>query len=515
MLSLRGKLIAIVLGVALIPLAISALSTLHLHGRGFEARITDLHRKTAELGAAFGDRYVGDVVRTLRASSEAIRWGELSEPERRGALWLVYREVDEIAAASLLDEEGNGLGHSVFVGEGDELAELARHPRASLPLLRAFASRLPLSLAREQGMAMGEAFLAPGTGAPMLPLLVRVQGRGGRPWYLAVALSLESLCTQLSQMTPAGLSAHLTDPRLRPVCAAAAPMSAPQLAARPKPLAPGDAEVLTVTGPSGEQVLVSVAVAPGGFALISEQPVAAAFALGRALRDQALLWFCLSALLSLGAGLSLATYINRPVKELVEGAVQLERGEFGHRLPEGSQDELGGLSRAFNRMGAEIQRRDAEIRAWNDQLQRRVDERTAELRETQGQLMRSQRIAALSGLGAGMAHEINNPLAGVLGLTQVLLAATAKRPGATRERGLLTMLEREARRIRDIVKTLQSLTEVSSAQDFEPVDVHQVLERALRQMEEPLAASRIEVRREFADLLPPVRGDLAQLQEGF
>ena len=84
-----------------------------------------------------------------------------------------------------------------------------------------------------------------------------------------------------------------------------------------------------------------------------------------------------------------------------------------------------GWATAFNHMAREVQRRDEEIRRWNGELQRRVQERTTELRDAQDQIARARRLAAMGSLGAGVAHGLNNPLTS---------RARSRRAGAPRRR---------------------------------------------------------------------------------
>jgi signal transduction histidine kinase len=161
----------------------------------------------------------------------------------------------------------------------------------------------------------------------------------------------------------------------------------------------------------------------------------------------------------------------------------------------------------------EILRQNDEIQGWNQTLEKRVQEKTEELRQAQDLLLRSRSLAALGGLGSGVAHEINNPLAGVLGLAQLLLADL---PGIHPARGMVKDIEQQALRIRGIVSNLLRFAQRQGGEDFQTLQLRAVVEDAIqlcgpRQIEE----AGIQIIRRFAAEVPPVRGNSTQLQETF
>ena len=128
-----------------------------------------------------------------------------------------------------------------------------------------------------------------------------------------------------------------------------------------------------------------------------------------------------------------------------------------------------------------------EIMAWNQTLEKRVEEKTAELRQAQDLLLRSRSLSALGELGAGVAHEINNPLTGALGIVQLLLADL---PGGHPALPLLQDLEREALRIRKIVQNMLRLAQRQSGTDTTPVDLARVARRRDRAVRPERAVRR-------------------------
>src|SRR4030095_4153924 len=97
-----------------------------------------------------------------------------------------------------------------------------------------------------------------------------------------------------------------------------------------------------------------------------------------------------------------------------------------------------------------IDQKNREIEAFNVELQKRLDERTRELEEAQVLLIRSARLSAVGQMGAGLAHELNNPLAGILGMVQVVLTRHRGQP----DEALLRVIEEQAQRCSQIVAHL-------------------------------------------------------------
>jgi signal transduction histidine kinase len=217
----------------------------------------------------------------------------------------------------------------------------------------------------------------------------------------------------------------------------------------------------------------------------------------------------------LGAGLVLARTISQPLARLARGAELVAKGDFSVRLAVEGRDELADVSESFNRMCAEIEAREREIRNWNEELRARVDDKTNELRQAQNALLESRKIAAMAALAAGVAHEINNPLTGVIGLTQVLIARSRKQADGAADIELLASVEREALRVRDIVRKMLSLTQVRETRGLKELHPAELLLEVLNARREQLELAGISVEEKFDVDVPSVFGDREQMSHVF
>jgi two-component system NtrC family sensor kinase len=219
----------------------------------------------------------------------------------------------------------------------------------------------------------------------------------------------------------------------------------------------------------------------------------------------------LCALLLLGLLAFVAGRITRPLAVMVEAAGKIAQGDLQHRVAVEGGDEIGRLAGAFNRMTDELSRAHEDLTQWGRTLERRVEERTRQLRETQDQLVVSEKLASLGKIAAGVAHEINNPLTSILLNTHLLL----ERAGGDAARAeTLGLIADETTRCAAIVRGLLEFARQTPSQ-ASSTDLNEVVERTLLLLEKQATVRNIRIVKELGDSLPRIEADRNKLQQVF
>ncbi len=176
--------------------------------------------------------------------------------------------------------------------------------------------------------------------------------------------------------------------------------------------------------------------------------------------------------------------ILKPVAGLIAGTRKVAEGDLSTSIPASAQHELGDLARAFNEM-------------------------TRRLGEAQRQLAQADKLASVGRLAAGVAHEINNPLTGVLTYASFLQKRLVDNAEA---RADLEVIVRETKRCRDIVRGLLDFARQTPPRR-QPTDVNDVLKRGVAITMNQLALAKVALEFDLANDLEPVPADANQIQQ--
>jgi len=188
--------------------------------------------------------------------------------------------------------------------------------------------------------------------------------------------------------------------------------------------------------------------------------------------------------LSFIIGFFVRKWIVRPVKELVHATHEVSSGNLNYTIEKLGNDELGTLGTSFNNM-------------------------TRKLAEARLQLFQSDKMASLGRLAAGVAHEINNPLTGVLTYGSFLLKRTKDNSELQDD---LKIIVRETKRSRDIVKSLLDFAR-QSVPKKNKANINEIIESSIHVVENQLSINHIQLEKNFDKSIPQITVDANQMQQ--
>jgi signal transduction histidine kinase len=218
-------------------------------------------------------------------------------------------------------------------------------------------------------------------------------------------------------------------------------------------------------------------------------PKTAAFLSARALFKNLIVISFIILLAATTVSLIWSERLTRPLVSLSKAAHDIGKGEFGIILKPTSQDEIGSLTQSINQMAHEL------------------GEREKSLEEAQAALIQSEKMSAFGQLSAGIAHEVKNPLAGILGYTQLSLKKMEDDPAIYKN---LKIIEQETRRCNSIIENLMKFARQDKT-ELKPLVLNDVIEDSLVLVDHQMGISQVQVEKNLAEGLPSVKGDANQI----
>lgn len=513
--SFRAKILAVLITVGVSPVVMmgwlsfkaSQEELLHTVGRLQNQNVMEIAR--------YCEEFVLDRIKNLRLAVDYIPFEQLSSQELTAVLNIPYRQLPHVNIITIIDEHGNAIVPPVFDRDADPSSDPAAHVAIGeegrdLIDLESFSRHIPLAAALEHGVAIGPPYRGRGSGSPRLAVAVQTNTTPIR--ILAAEFSLLAMQRRMEELAFQGDMAFLVDSAgsLIAHSDASAALSPQQVELVQTGLQQNTSIVREVRHVDDEQWFAAFAsVGQLGWGVVVAQKVSVAFRAAERVRRLTALWAGLALVMTIFLGVLLARGLSRPINALSAAAKALTQGSYEHRVDIDSRDEIGQLADAFNHMASGIQRRDDEIRLWNQQLQQRVKERTAELAAAQDQILRTRRLTALGSLSAGLAHALNNPLTGIKGLISIVLKHLDDGPNSEHLRLAQTYVDRTVRIVSDFRGFADREREVSS----EPFALSEAVNSALDLYSDKLEAQLIELSRDADPELPQVRGDAVQIQQ--
>ena len=203
--------------------------------------------------------------------------------------------------------------------------------------------------------------------------------------------------------------------------------------------------------------------------------------------------------------------VRVPVRRLIAGTQRVAEGELDTRVEVDSNDEVGELARAFNLMSENLEQARAEITEWTNTLEAKVVEKTDDLGRAHRQILHMEKMASLGKLSATVAHEINNPLAGILSYARLAERELGRGDLTPADRDelirYLVLVRKEAARCGQIVQSLLVFAK-GSAPRMALHHLKEIIDRSLMLIQHQVATAGIRVE------WKPLAGDDALICDG-
>ncbi len=226
----------------------------------------------------------------------------------------------------------------------------------------------------------------------------------------------------------------------------------------------------------------------------------------------------LTAIVSIGLFIVVFTkrFVDAPIRRLIDGTRAVSNMQLDHPIDIHSSEELADLAKSFNVMRERLKEAMAELNELNQGLETKVRERTSQLEAAQRKLIQADRLASLGQLAASVAHEINNPISGVLNLS-MLMQRIIRDSGIPAERlpefrKYLSQVAAETSRAGRIVADLLAFSRRSKPAAAE-ADLNKIVDTTLSLVDHKLKLINIEIEKDLATQLPTIVCDASQIQQ--
>lgn len=213
--------------------------------------------------------------------------------------------------------------------------------------------------------------------------------------------------------------------------------------------------------------------------------------------------------------LFLKNHVSRPLRQLLKSTGQITRGDLDCKVDIVSRDEVGQLALSFNKMLERLIAFKTEIEGWNEELEERVASKTMQLKEAQSQIIQAEKMSSLGRLAAVIAHEINNPISGLIVFINLLQKTLEKEELTEADRVKVTkrlgIMESEAKRCGHIVSELLSFSRAE--QKMIECNIAEIIERSVSILKFKTKDKQITLNLDVEPDIPVIRCDPGKIQQ--
>ncbi len=217
-------------------------------------------------------------------------------------------------------------------------------------------------------------------------------------------------------------------------------------------------------------------------------------------------------------GYFIRTMIHIPIKRLDDATNEVANLNLDHKVAVNSRDEFGNLAKSFNKMTSELKEANQAVKNWYTQLEDRVREKTLELEKAEAQLIMAEKMASMGELSAMVAHEINNPLSGILSYAKVssrYLERNDCDPEALESvRKNLAFISEETKRCGNIVKSLLIFS-LRGSGDFKEEHLSAIIENSIMVIDHSVKMKELHLVKELGEGNDLIYCDAGGIQQIF
>ncbi|HUX93528.1 MAG TPA: HAMP domain-containing sensor histidine kinase [Ignavibacteriaceae bacterium] len=205
--------------------------------------------------------------------------------------------------------------------------------------------------------------------------------------------------------------------------------------------------------------------------------------------------------ISFFCGLFISVLVNKPMKKLTKGIDEVGKGNLNYQIDVRSKSEFGQMAKRFNEMSEKLNEAYKEIKNWSDTLNDKVNEKTEELKNIYNQVNQIEKLASLGKLSATVAHELNNPLEGILTYSKLIikkLNAIQRDSEYSKMIEYLSLISDESSRCGKIVKDLLLFSH-EEKDVFAKENLSTIIDKSITLIKHHLEIQKISLQKEYPE----------------
>ncbi len=191
--------------------------------------------------------------------------------------------------------------------------------------------------------------------------------------------------------------------------------------------------------------------------------------------------------------------VNKPLRKVFTGIEEISKGNLDYKIDLNRNDELGLMAKEFNLMTEKLKIAYDEIKDWNENLNKKVEKKNQELKNIYEQIVQVEKLASLGKLSATVAHELNNPLEGILTYSKLISKKLEKFEDKEKFLEILKILQLisdESSRCGRIVKDLLQFSHQDEV-NFARCSVREIINRSLVLMNHHFQINNVKIKADF------------------